>query len=58
VAGGVAGQLVAQSGAIRSGNITGSSVAAQVYLQDVFFDDCALTNEEIEQRFCEATLKS
>jgi hypothetical protein len=57
VAGGVAGQLVAQSGAIRSGNITGSSVAAQVYLQDVFFEECALTNKEIEQRFYEATLK-
>jgi hypothetical protein len=42
---------------IRSGNNAGDRVAAQVYLEDVLIQGCALTSAEIEQRFAEPRLK-
>ena len=44
-------------GSIRSGNNAGDSVAAQVYLEDVFYPACALSDGEVEQRFSQPTLK-
>ena len=42
---------------IRSGNNQGTSVAAQVYLEDVLIKGQALSDEEITARFSNATLR-
>jgi hypothetical protein len=43
-------------GSIRSGDATGDHVAAQVYLEDLWYEGCALKDAQVEGLFAKARL--
>jgi hypothetical protein len=55
ITGSVSPTLVGR-GSIRSGNGAGNDVAAQVYLEDLWYADCALSDNEVETLFSQAKL--